>query len=70
MAIVTSRLKAGSIPSDEAIERIKEATRYPVAFDEDCPKLTDEQLIEFKPVNNELHAKPKFSKNPKRNRLP
>ncbi len=48
MATVTSRLKAGSIPSDEVMARIKAAASYPVPFDEDCPELTDEQLIEFK----------------------
>ena len=48
MATITSRLKDGSIPSDKVMARIKEAASYPVAFDEDCPELTDEQLIEFK----------------------
>ncbi|WP_072004165.1 BrnA antitoxin family protein [Selenomonas sp. AB3002] len=66
MAIVTSRLKAGSIPSEEVMARIKEAVCYPVTFDEDCPELTDEQLREFKPVNPELHANPKYFKPKKR----
>lgn len=68
MALVTSRLKAGSIPSDEVLARIKEAARYPITFDEDCPELTDEQLSEFKPVNPNLHANPRFFK-PKKKQI-
>lgn len=68
MAIVTSRLKAGSTPSDEVVARMKEAARYPVTFDEDCPELTDAQLSEFKPVNPELHVNPKFFK-PKKKQI-
>lgn len=68
MALVTSRLKAGSIPSDEVLARIKEAARYPITFDEDCPELTDEQLSEFKPVNPDLHANPRFFK-PKKKQI-
>ena len=68
MALVTSRLKAGSIPSDEVLARIKEATHYPIAFDEDCPELTDEQLREFRPANPDLHANPRLFK-PKKKQI-
>ena len=56
MAIVTSRLKDGSVPSEETLARIKDAAKYEVTFDEDCPELTDQELSEFKPVNPELRA--------------
>lgn len=68
MAMVISRLKAGSGPSDEVIARIKEATRYPITVDEDCPELTDKQLKEFKPVNPDLHANLQFFK-PKKKQI-
>jgi hypothetical protein len=42
---------AGSGLTPEQLARIKEAEKYPIVFDEDCPELTDEQLAEFKPVN-------------------
>lgn len=48
MAIVTSRLKDGSVPSEETLARIKDAAKYEVTFDEDCPELTDQELSEFK----------------------
>jgi hypothetical protein len=33
------------------VARIREAAKYPIVFDEDCPELTDEQLAEFRPVH-------------------
>jgi hypothetical protein len=42
---------AGSGLTPEQIARLKEAEKYPIVFDEDCPELTDEQLAEFRPVN-------------------
>ena len=68
MAIVTSRLKAGSVPSEDVMARIKEAASYPVTFDKDCPELTDKELMEFKPVNPELHANPEYFK-PKKKQI-
>lgn len=68
MATVTSHLKTGSAPSEDVLARIREAARYPMNFDEDCPELTDEQLSEFRPVNPELHANPKFFK-PKKKQI-
>jgi hypothetical protein len=42
---------AGSGLTPEQIAEIREAAKYPIVFDEDCPELTDEQLAEFRPVN-------------------
>lgn len=53
MATVTSHLKTGSAPSEDVLARVREAARYPVNLDEDCPELTDEQLREFRPVNSQ-----------------
>ena len=51
MAIVRHIHTAGQKPSPEQIARIREAAKYPIVFDEDCPELTEEQLAQFKPVN-------------------
>ena len=32
---------------------LEEAEKYPIAYDEDSPKLTPEQLAQFRPVNFE-----------------
>jgi hypothetical protein len=32
-------------------KRLEEAAKYPIAYDKNCPELTDEQLAEFRPVN-------------------
>jgi hypothetical protein len=32
-------------------ERLEEAAKRPIAYDKDCPELTDEQLAEFRSVN-------------------
>jgi hypothetical protein len=42
---------AGSGLTPEQLAEIREAEKYPIVFDEDCPELTDEQLAEFMPVN-------------------
>ena len=68
MAMVTSRLKDGSAPSEEGLARIKEAAKYPVTFDEDCPELTEKELREFQPVNPALHANPAYFK-PKKKQI-
>jgi hypothetical protein len=55
MAIVRHVHKAGSELTGEdrvAIqERLAEAARHPIAYDKDCPELTDEQLAEFRPID-------------------
>ncbi len=37
-------------PTPEQIERIREAAKRPIVFDEDCPEMTEEQLKQFKRV--------------------
>ena len=56
--MVTSELRDGDAPSDEVPARVRDAAQYPVAFDEYCPALTDEDLREFRPVNPGLHRNP------------
>lgn len=68
MAMVISRLKVGTAPSEEAMENVKKAALYPVTFDDDCPELTDKELAEFRPVNPELQANPKIFK-PKKKQI-
>ena len=68
MATVTSRLKVGSAPYEEVLARVKEAAKYPVTFDEDCPELTEKELREFQPVNPALHANPAYFK-PKKKQI-
>ena len=51
MAIVTHIHTAGTKPTPEQIARIREAAKYPIVYDEDCPKLTEEQLAQFRPIN-------------------
>jgi hypothetical protein len=45
----------GQEPTEAEWKRIKaelrEAARHPIVYDEDCPRLTDAQLAEFRPVN-------------------
>ncbi|GHU24655.1 hypothetical protein FACS1894164_11810 [Spirochaetia bacterium] len=52
MAIIRRTLKAGTKPTNEQLARIHEATKYPVEYDEDCPELTDEELLEFRRVSD------------------
>ena len=49
--IVTYELKPGQKPTPEQIERIREAAKRPIVFDEDCPEMTEEQLKKFRRVN-------------------
>ena len=41
----------GQKPAPEQIERIRALKGRPIVFDEDCPKLTEEELHQFKRVN-------------------
>ena len=43
MAMVTYILRKGQKPTPEQIAQIKEAAKYPVVHDEDCPETTDEE---------------------------
>lgn len=55
MAIVTRQVEIGQKPTKEQVKRINEAAKKPITFDEDAPKLTDEQLSEFRPANPEYY---------------
>ena len=49
--IVKKTLLPGTRPTPEQIARIKEAAKYPIVYDEDCPEMTEEQLKQFKRVD-------------------
>ena len=54
MATVTYILRRGQPLTEEQkaeLEALKKMTDDDIVFDEDCPKLTDEQLKKFKRVN-------------------
>ena len=51
MAIVIYRRPAGTGLTPEELAMLEEAEKLPIKYDEDCPKLTEEELAEFKPVN-------------------
>lgn len=48
MATVRYELKNGAQPTEEQIKQIEEAAKRPIVYDEDAPKLTPEQLTQFK----------------------
>ena len=52
--IIRKELKPGQKPPPEQIARIREAAKRPIVYDEDCPKMTEEQLRQFKRVNPSL----------------
>jgi uncharacterized protein (DUF4415 family) len=47
MAIITSTVRVGTKPPKEVVKRIKEATKYPIVYTENCPELPPEALKEF-----------------------
>jgi len=51
MAIVTYKRPAGTGLTPEEQAMLEEAEKLPIKYDEDCPKLTEKELAEFKPVN-------------------
>ena len=51
MAIVTYSREAGTGLTPEELTMLEEAEKLPLVYDEDCPKLTPEQLAEFRPVH-------------------
>jgi hypothetical protein len=52
MAIVTSTLKAGAKPTPEQLDMIRRAAAFPITYDEDSPKLADDELAEFRRVSD------------------
>ena len=51
MAMVTYILHKDEPLTEEEREEIRALKNRPIVFDEDCPKLTKEQLRQFKRVN-------------------
>ena len=51
MATVTYILRKGEPLTDEEKEELRALENRPIIYDEDCPKLTEEQLKQFKRVN-------------------
>ena len=51
MAKEIYRRPAGSGLTQEELAMLEKAEKYPLDYDEDSPRLTSEQLAEFKPVN-------------------
>ena len=51
MASLIYKRPAGTGLTPEELAMLEEAEKYPPAYDEDSPKLTPEQLAEFRPVN-------------------
>lgn len=48
--LVSYSRKRGTPLTAEQIAEIEEARKHPIAFDEDCPELTEEQLRQFRRV--------------------
>ena len=63
MAMVRMTLDPGRELTPEELAMLEEMDRAPVVYDEDCPKLTEEQLRQFRPVNPEARAKWLAAKN-------
>jgi uncharacterized protein (DUF4415 family) len=55
MAIVRETLQAGQKPTKEQIGEIRNAAKHPIVYDEGSPKLTSEELAEFRRVS-EINA--------------
>jgi len=51
MAIETYNRPAGTGLTPYELAMLEEAEKHPIEYDEDCPKLTPEELAEFKPVH-------------------
>jgi hypothetical protein len=46
---IYKRVGTGLTPEEKAM--LEEAEKHPIEYDEDSPKLTQEQLAQFKPVH-------------------
>ena len=51
MASEIYRRPAGTGLTQKELEMLEKAGEYPLEYDEDSPKLTPEQLAEFRPVH-------------------
>jgi len=63
MAIVRFTLEPGTPLRPEQIARLDALKDRPIAYDEDCPPSTPEQLRKFRPANPEARAKWLASRN-------
>lgn len=48
MATVRYELKSGTLPTKAQIKQIEEAIKSPITYDKDAPKLTPEQLVQYR----------------------
>lgn len=51
MATVTYILRKGQPLTEEERDELRALKNRPIVFDDDCPKLTEEQLKQFRRVN-------------------
>ncbi len=47
--------------TEEEIKELEAAEKKPATFDEDCPEMTMEQLMQFKRINHDNRTKPTVS---------
>lgn len=59
MAVYGMTVKIGQQPTEEQKRRIKEALDRPIFYDDDAPKLTDEQYKDFE---KKLNSNARYSK--------
>lgn len=52
MATVRYELKTGTKPTKEQIRQIEEAAKRLITYDDDAPKLTPEQLTQFRKADD------------------
>ena len=55
MATVTMKMNLGDQPTKEQLNEIEAASQRPVKYTKDAPKLTDEELAEFRPANDRYY---------------
>ena len=51
MAVERYSRKAGTGLTPQELAMLEEAEKRPQVYDDDCPKLTPQQLAEFRPVH-------------------
>jgi hypothetical protein len=54
MMAIETYTRVGSGLTLEELAMLEEAEHLPQVYDEDCPKLTTEQLAQFRPVNSRV----------------
>jgi uncharacterized protein (DUF4415 family) len=57
MAIITSAVKVDQKPTKEQLKEIRQATKKPIRYTEDCPESTPEALAEFAAMARELRKR-------------